>query len=142
MRGVTIRWPTLGRMALVLAVVLWAGACDDDPSGPGTFDARVLSPADEPAGAAVIEITGEGIEGFEASGSSRIFARTVRAPTEENGEGLYRVVVVAPAGSALRFRVRVEDVAAGPPTATLVSVADTANHPVGSPGDHRIRFGL
>lgn len=142
MRGVTRRWPPLVRIALVVAVALGAGACDDDPSGPGVFNGRVASSADEPAGAAVIEITGEGIEGFEASGSSRIFSRTVQAPTEEEGEGLYRVVVVAPAGSALRFGVRVEDVAMGVPTVTLVSVADTANEPVGSLEDYRIHFGL
>lgn len=142
MRGVTRRWLSLARIALVVAVALGAGACDDDPSGPGVFTGRVASSADEPAGAAVIEITGEGIEGFEALGSSRIFSRTVQAPTEEEGEGLYRVVVVAPAGSALRFGVRVEDVAVGVPTVTLVSVADTANEPVGSLEDYRIQFGL
>lgn len=140
MRGVTRRWPTLGRMALVVAVVLGAGACDDDPSGPGVFTGRVVSSADEPAGAAVMEITGEGIEDFEAFGSSRIFSRTVRPPTEEEREGLYRVVIVAPAGSALRFGVRVEDVAVGAPTVTLVSVADTANEPIGSLEDYRIYF--
>lgn len=140
MRGVTRRWPPLGRIALVVVVALGAGACDDDPSGPGIFTGWVVSSAGEPAGAAVIEITGEGIEGFEAAGSSRVFSRTVRPPTEESGEGLYRVVVVAPAGSALRFGVRVEDVAMGIPTATLVSVADTANVPVGSLGDYRIHF--
>lgn len=142
MRGVTRRWPPLGRIALVVVAALGAGACDDDPSGPGTLTGWVVSSVDEPAGAAVIEITGEGIEGFETSGSSRVFSQTVRPPTEEEGEGLYRVVVVAPAGSALRFDVRVEDVAAGAPTATLVSVADTANEPIGSLEDYRIYFEL
>lgn len=141
MRGVTgVSRVLLGRLAVVGALALGAAACDDGSSGPGTLVAGVVSPADVPAGAAVIEIAGEGIVGFEASGSTRIFTHTVRPPTSAGGEGLYRVVAVTPAGSTLRFGVRVEDVAAGFPTATLVSVADTADHPVGAPGDYRVQF--
>lgn len=127
--------------ALALAVVLGAAACSDDPSGPGTFTARFAGPADTPAGAAVVEVTGEGIEGFRAAGSGSIFSRTVRLPTEQTPEGLYRVVVVAPSGSPLTFDVDMEDVALGFPAATVLSVADTANAVIAAPGDYRIRFG-
>ena len=131
---------TAVRMVAALAVVLAAGACDDDPSGPGTFEARVTAPADRPAGAAVVEVTGQAIDGFEAAGSSRIFTSTVVSPTEESPEGTYRVVVVTPSGAPLGFRVRMEDVAAGVPAATLISVADTADRRVESLEGFRIRF--
>lgn len=130
----------LVRTSAGLGLVLAAAACSDDPSGPGTFTARVDGPADTPAGAAVVELAGDGIVGFEGIGSARVFARTVRAPTEQQPEGLYRVVVVAPADEALRFEVEMEDVALGYPAATLLDLADAANAPIQSVGDYRIRF--
>lgn len=138
-RGVGVA-RTRVRVCLVLVAGLLLGACDDGPSGPGTFTARVQAPADRPAGAAVIEISGEGIDGFRGSGSSQVFGRTVRVPTEESREGLYRVVVVAPAGSELRFEVEMEDVALSFPAATLVSVADTADAEIAATGDYRVRW--
>lgn len=131
----------LVRTAVGLGMVLAAAACSDDPSGPGTFTARIDGPADAPAGAAVVELAGDGIAGFEGIGSARVFARTVRAPTEEEPEGLYRVVVVAPAGEVLRFGVEMEDVALGYPAATLLEVVDTADAPIQAVGDYRIRLG-
>lgn len=136
-----MRLPALVRIMAMACLVLAAAACDDDPSGPGTFTVRVDGPADAPAGAAVVELAGEGITGFEAIGSAQVFSRTVRAPTEQEPEGLYRVVVVAPAGSSVAFGVEVEDVALGYPSASLRRVTDTANAPIQGVGDYRIRLG-
>ena len=104
----------------VVVMALGVGACDDGAlQGPGALVARVDAP-DVELGSAVVEVRGSGVRGFEAVGGSRVFTRSV-------GDETHRVVVVNPSGGDLRFRIRVEDVAAALPAALVRSAADTAN---------------
>lgn len=113
----------IARRLLAVLVILWA--CDDAGiEGPGALVARVEAP-DAELGSAVVEVQGPGIRGFEALGGSRVFAR-------DSGDGSHRVVVVDPGGGDLRFRIRVDEVAAALPAAVVQSAADTANVLVGS----------
>lgn len=118
-------WRAGSAAVVVPAVVVIVGACDDQGiQGPGSLVARVDAP-DVELGSAVVEVQGTGIRGFEALGGSRVFTRSA-------GGGTHRVVVVDPGGGDLRFRIRVEAVAAALPAATVQAAADTANAVVAS----------
>lgn len=99
-------------------------ACDSGPSGPGAVDARV-EPGETGAAAAVVEVTGDGVRGFEAAGDTRIFASEVTGTP-----GLFRLVLVNPGPGEMRFRIEVEDRGARLPSGTVLFAADTANAPV------------
>lgn len=106
--------------ALLLSIPTLLAACDDRGiEGPGALIARVQAP-EVVLGSAVLEVDGSGIVDFEAVGDARVFAR-------EQDDGSHRVVVVDPRGGDLRFRVRVQDVSAAPPSSIVTSAADTAN---------------
>lgn len=110
---------------LLFAVLVLLGACDAAGiEGPGALVARVEA-RDAELGSAVVEVRGPGIRGFEAVGGSRIFTRA-------SEDGSHRVVVVDPGGGDLRFRIRVDELAAALPGAVVQSAADTANVLVGS----------
>ncbi len=111
------------RLALGLGVLALAACGEDGPSGPGAVEVRVEAPPSVEAGAALLEVTGPGIVGFEAAGSARVFG----AP-HPPVEGRHRVVVLADGGE-LVFRVRLEDVAVLPRAAVL-EAADRQNREV------------
>ncbi|MFQ5535819.1 MAG: hypothetical protein ACE5GJ_00070 [Gemmatimonadota bacterium] len=108
-------------MVLVVGA-LFASACDSGPSGPGTLNARVEGPPT--LGAAVIEVTGGGIQGFEDQGDTRVYGAMV-----SEVENRYRVVVISPEGGTIRFGIRVDDVGADLPSASVVTTASTDNLP-------------
>ena len=114
--------------ALALAALLGAAACDD---GPGTWTAAVEGPG--PVGAALVEVRGDGVRGFEGAGDSRVFAD----PSPSRGGG-WRVVVVSPSGSAA-FRIRVADGEGPRPAVTLLSAADVADRSVTALGGYEVR---
>lgn len=121
-------------VALLLAVV---AACDSGPSGPGELRATLDPPPETSVGAALVTISGEGIEGISAEGETRVFSS---GPDEE---GDYRVVLVNTGTTgALRFRVEVSDVGAAPPSATVVELVDELNMPLTSSSGARVRFDL
>lgn len=105
-------------VALVIAPVLVAG-CDSGPSGPGHLSARTSGPT---LGAVVLEVEGQGIEGFSARGSSRVYSAPV-----EGRSGVYRVIVLSPDAGSLPFEIDVEDMGMEGPVITVVSAADGAN---------------
>ena len=113
--------------ALLAALVL-AGACEDD-QGPGYLAASLEGPI--PLGAAVVDVRGTGILGFEPAASTRVYSAVTP-------DGVHRVVLVAEAPSDLLFRIKVEDPSGVPPTAVLVSAADGANLPVTSVTPFRV----
>ncbi len=107
--------------AVALLLVGSASGCDlFGPSGPGTLEATVR--ADEPLGALVLELQGGGVEGFEARGGVILHGRTV-----SQAQDRHRVVLVAPAGEAFRFGIRVADLGADPPSVLVVSAVDPQN---------------
>jgi hypothetical protein len=115
MRSIVVRGVLLGLLGL-------AAACDRS-DGPGYLAGALEGPV--PLGAAVVDVRGVGILGFEPSGSTRVFSAVTPA-------GVHRVVLVGETPGALRFRVKVEDPSATPPAAVLVSAADGENQPITS----------
>lgn len=107
-------WTVL--VALGLAAL--AAACDSGPSGPGTLTARVTGPS--PLGAAVLEVTGGAVEGFEGRGDTQAYGATVSA-------GRHRVVLVDRNADGMSFGIRVSDLGADPPVVTVIKVASDLN---------------
>lgn len=101
-------------------LMLALAACGDDgpqtpptPSG-GDFDALLQGPTASES-AALVELTGAGIEGVQANGPATVASSPVT--------GGRRVVVVRTAPGAIGFRVRVAEGNAAP-TARVVELAD------------------
>jgi hypothetical protein len=109
------------RAALLTALALTA-ACDGR-EGPGYLAAALEGPL--PLGAAVVDVRGVGIMGFEPAGTTRVFSAVTPA-------GVHRVVLVGETTGDLTFRIRVEDPKAAPPTGVVVSAADAEDRPVTS----------
>ena len=116
--------------ALALLLGLLAG-CDSGPEGPGFLTARIDGPT--PLGAAVIEVTGAGVTGFEGAQTTHVIPR-------EKGVGVHRVVLIGEAAGDLIFQIGVQDVRATPPVATVLSAADGQNQPLGSVQAFRVQI--
>lgn len=99
------------------------GACED-ASGPGVIEAAVENPR-RLAGAALVEITGVGVQDVQAVGPVRVFwSATDRT-------GVIRVIVSTPdADTPLRFTLSVADVSAPAPSAQVVAATSLANDPI------------
>lgn len=108
---------------LVCAVLVLA-ACADDPSGPGTYDARVRSSTVTP-GAVVLELTGIGVEGIRGEGGTTVFWN--RTSGTEGGSETFRVVLVKEIPGELNFSVDVSDLDNPAPTGVVVSAVHGNN---------------
>lgn len=115
-------------MVLTLGV-LAAGACGDDPAGPGTWTGTVRS-STAPAGAVVLQVRGEGIRSIEAFGGVEAVAH--RTVGTEDGSATWRVVLLTGSPGSMAFRVRVTDLDRGAPRAVVLSAVDGANEPIPS----------
>lgn len=105
------------RFAAPLVVAL--AACDGGPETPptptgGEYDALLQGPTASES-AALVELTGAGIEDVRSNGPGIVASSPV--------SGGRRVVVVRPAAGPIGFRIRVAD-GSPPPTARVVEVAD------------------
>jgi hypothetical protein len=114
-----------------LALLTFVTACDSGPKGPGFLDATLQGPV--PLGAAVVEVTGAGVIGFEGAGTTHVISRP-------SGEGVHRVVLIGEAAGDLRFRVQVDEVRDATPSATVLSAADGANQPLTSLQPFQVRI--
>jgi hypothetical protein len=103
------------RRGLGCVLVVAAGACTDAGpiGGPGAFDAVLVSPHGA-EGAALIELSGEGLGDAVGLGDTEVF--------RSDGFGSARVVVVNHAGGDLAFRIEVADTTR-PPTVVVEQVA-------------------
>ncbi|HLU26409.1 MAG TPA: hypothetical protein VKZ58_11965 [Longimicrobiales bacterium] len=129
-RGASVR--AVLRGALLAASLGLAGAgCDDPdgPGGPGVYEVVIESP-NGPEGAAVVQLTGSGIEGAR-SADARVFVARVERNTS-------RVVVVRDEPGELRFQVEVRDLGAPMLSAVLLQVADGNNELRGSLAGYRV----
>lgn len=108
---------------LTLLGATLAAACDSGPKGPGTLPATVSGP--EGLGAVVLEVTGDGIEGFDGAGDTQAYSSALG--TQPGQPGRHRVVLVSSSGGSLQFGIRVTDRGAVVPSATVISVATPAN---------------
>jgi hypothetical protein len=117
-------------VALLLATS-FLSACDSGPKGPGFLSATVEGPV--PLGAAIVEVHGEGVVGFEGAGGTHVFS----APTEP---GVHRVVLVGETPGDLRFRVQVREVRDDLPSATVMSAAGGDNIPLATVQAFQVRI--
>jgi hypothetical protein len=124
MRPVAIRIAS----ALLTVLLVAAGGCSDDPSGPGTIDLMVRGPV--PLGAALVELVGEGLRGVEqpAVGWAELVPVAPAGSTP-----VHRLILIQDAPGDLRIRLEVVDVAAPYPVATVLDATDQADAPVPSP---------
>ena len=118
-------------LVVTLAVGVLVAACE--PSGPGSLTATVVMPA--ATGAAVVELVGPRVTGFEGLGDTRVFPAPATA-----ADTVRRVVVVSPTGTSLQFRVDVEDIRADPPRGQIVDAVDPTNHKVTSLTGYGVRI--
>jgi hypothetical protein len=108
------------RVGAVAGMLILAAGCDQN-DGPGYLTGALEGPM--PLGAAVVDVRGVGILGFEAAASTRVFSAVTPA-------GVHRVVLVGGAPGDLSFRIRVDDPRSTPPTALLVSASDGDDLPI------------
>ena len=114
--------------ALALGGALALAACDSGPEGPGVLAARVTS--SQPLGAVVLEFTGGGITGFEARGTTRVFASV-----DSTADRKHRVILVGPAGATeIPFGIAFKDRAVDMPPVVALSAASPANVTVSAAG--------
>ena len=124
---------TMRRLLAVPLLSLAAlAACSDGGTGPlrgGVMTATLRSPnGDE--GAAVVEVTGAGIEAVAATNGT-VFSETAG--------GVTRVVVLRATPGVLSFRVTMAE-GASAPEAKVVEVADGASVPRPSLSGYRVEF--
>jgi len=106
--------------ALAVACATLVTACDSGPKGPGTMAATVNgSPT---LGAVVLDITGDGIQGFEGQGDAMAYSGSLGGQPAR-----YRLVLVSASGGAIHFGIRVADRASAAPVVTVISSASTSN---------------
>lgn len=103
--------------AVAAAAVVGVVGCG--PSGPGALSGRVTG---DGLGAVVLEVTGTGIQSFEATGSTQVYAAPLPGSTTT-----HRVVLVSPEGGRLDFRMNVDDRDMEGPVVTVVEAASTTN---------------
>jgi hypothetical protein len=113
------------RLLPVLALVgaTLVAACDSGPKGPGTLPATVTG--SQALGAVVLDITGDGIEGFDGEGDTQAYSAVLGAQTGQPAR--HRVVLVSASGGSLHFGIRVTDRGSVVPTATVISAATPGN---------------
>jgi hypothetical protein len=115
----------------LLAFLTLAAACDSGPEGPGFLTGTLEGPI--PLGAAVLEVTGAGVLGFEGAGTTHVISRP-------SAEGVHRVVLIGEAPGDLRFRIHVAEVRDATPSATLMEAADGGNQSVTSVQAFQVRI--
>ncbi len=113
---------TWGTVVLLSALLLPACGGDDGPTGPGTLTGLVKS-GPIPVGAIVLQVSGQGIDGFSALGGDRLFHSQVQP-------GVHRVVLVGSTPGDFTFTVSVQDVGAPVPAITVVEAVGGDNEAI------------
>jgi hypothetical protein len=111
---------------VALALLLAGGACDSGPKGPGFLQASIEGPV--PLGAAIVEVQGEGVLGFEGAGSTHVF----EAPGTPSDPTVHRLVLIGETPGDLRFKVQVQEVRDRPPSATIIQASGADDIPLAS----------
>jgi hypothetical protein len=106
--------------ALVVVGATFVAACDSGPKGPGALSATVNG--SQTLGAAVLEVTGDGVEGFEGQGDTQVYSASLGGQPVR-----HRVVLVSASGGPIHFGIRVTDRGSVVPAATVLTAASTAN---------------
>jgi hypothetical protein len=107
----------------VACAALWtAAACDSGPKGPGFLTGTIEGPV--PLGAAIVEVQGEGVLGFEAAGTTHVFDSPGDQP------GVHRIVLIGETPGDLPFKVQVQEMRDRPPTATIIQASGADDIPL------------
>jgi len=118
----------LARLALASAAAAALAGCDlGGPSGPAQIVGTVTG--DPFLGAAIVELSWEGVRAFEGREDTQVYAGAVPGSTDR-----HRMVLVGPSGGELRFRIDLEDDRLYGPVVTLVSAVGTNNLPLPTSG--------
>jgi hypothetical protein len=117
--------------AALLAVATLSAGCDSGPKGPGFLSASVEGPV--PLGAAIVEVQGQGVIGFEGAGGTHVFSASAQP-------GSHRVVLVGETPGPLGFRVQVQELRDAPPTAAVLSAAGSDNIPLATVQAFQVRI--
>lgn len=118
---------------LLLAIALLPAGCDWGPEGEGEWRATLTGPG-EPFGSAVLLVTGEGIQDVTGDAGVRVWI-------QETDPGEFRAVLVqTEATGSVHFRIRVQDMAAPPPSVAVLEAADLADEQVQVTEAHRARL--
>jgi hypothetical protein len=105
-----------------LALLVSSAACDSGPKGPGVLTGTIEGPI--PLGAAIVEVQGEGVLGFEPAGTTHVFD----TPSDE--PGVHRIVLIGETPGDLPFKVRVQEMRDRPPTATIIQASGADDIPL------------
>jgi hypothetical protein len=111
-----------GLRSVALAVLWAATACDSGPKGPGFLTGTIEGPV--PLGAAIVEVQGEGVLGFEAAGTTHVFS------TPSDQPGVHRVVLIGETPGDLPFKVQVQEMRDRPPSATIIQASGADDIPL------------
>jgi hypothetical protein len=114
------RWWRAARVVAIGAGIL-AASCDSGPKGPGFLSATIEGPV--PLGAAIVEVQGDGVIGFEGAGTTHVFT----TPAEP---GVHRVVLIGETPGDLRFKVQVQELRDSPPSATIIQASGADDIPL------------
>ncbi len=115
------------------AFCLVAMGCDSGPDGPGDFTGTLRSDG-VALGAVVLEVVGNGVEGFSSAGGTKVFWAVQSDPK------IHRVIVIGEGNGNLSFQVSVQDRGRGKPKATVVNAVDLENRPLPVTRDFKVRF--
>jgi hypothetical protein len=112
------------RLALAATLAVALVGCDlGGPGGPAQVAGTVTG--DPLLGAAIVELSWDGVRGFEGRGDTRVYAGAVPESDER-----HRVVLVGPSGGDLTFTIDLEDGRLEGPIVTVVSAVGTNNLPL------------
>jgi len=115
-----MRAPLRTRVALAALTLAIAGCDLGGPSGPATISGTVTGRAD--LGAAVIDLSWDGVQGFDGRGTTLVYSAAVGGTVNR-----HRAVLVSPVGGDLQFTITLEDERLYAPVVTVVSAVDTGN---------------
>lgn len=121
--------------ALLVALLVAFTACDDEPSGPGTFTVTVEAGAVS-LGAAVVELRGGGLEDVEPLASG--WTHLERVAGGGGPSDVHRLLIISQEGGTLSAVLRVRDVGARP-TASVLVASDDDDQPLASLDDLTVR---
>jgi hypothetical protein len=121
------------RLLVCAAVGLAAVGCDSGPDGPGDFTGTLRSDG-LALGAVVLEVVGNGVEGFSSAGGTKVFWAVQSDPK------VHRVIVIGDGFGTLSFQVSVQDRGRGKPKATVLNAVDLENRPLPVTQEFKVRF--
>jgi len=115
------------RVAVLACCLVGLAACDQGPDGPREVLGTVTG--DPALGAALLDVTWQGIQGVGGRGDTQAYAAAVAG-----AESRHRILLLHAGGGELRFSVQLSGAGGDAPAFTIVAAADTADRPLPATG--------